>query len=413
MNVGTDSANTEGAHGVPPLLEALEGIQTESRAGAWFMELRQRACERLKDLPLPSDTDEEWRYTKPEQFDLLSLKTSRGDELACSSLPPGVTLSCGDEISASDRAVIWSALDIDKESSSVSLLQLACVGTVAVLRVGPDIVVDQPIAISRQFSGDGALSSLLFIIVERGAKASFVEDLGHELPDHLFPRVEILVRDNASASFCSLQALRGTARALMRHRVHLQRDARAHLVHMNTGAAVARTDLDCLLDEPGASAELFSVSLADSTRHIDLHANQLHNAPHCRSELYSKSAVKDTARSVYYGYIKVQEGAQKTDAYQTSRNLVLSKTGRADAIPNLEIKANDVKCSHGASVGHVSGEELFYLRSRGLPLEAAEELLVEGFFSDLISRIQVPGVADRVYSYVMDRLRYGERGSDA
>jgi Fe-S cluster assembly protein SufD len=130
----------------------------------------------------------------------------------------------------------------------------------------------------------------------------------------------------------------------------------------------------------------------------------LHLAPHCRSDLFTKGVIKDSARSVYYGYIRVAEGAQRTDAYQTNRNLLLSPSACADSIPNLEIKANDVRCSHGASVSSVSAEDMFYLMARGLSRNSAEELLVEGFLSELLTRVKHPVLHGWLSALVTEQL---------
>ncbi|RIL10198.1 MAG: Fe-S cluster assembly protein SufD [Proteobacteria bacterium] len=201
-----------------------------------------------------------------------------------------------------------------------------------------------------------------------------------------------------------MQRLGPASTYLARHRFHLLRDSSLNSFHLCLGGKTARLDLDCKLYQEGASADLHSLYLVDKRRHADIHTTQMHLAPNCRSDLYCKGVLKDQARSVYYGFIKVAEGAQKTDAYQTNRNLVLSHEARADTIPNLEIKANDVKCSHGASVGQVSQDELFYLMTRGLSRDRAERLLVEGFFEDLLSRLKDQALHDLVSQMILKRL---------
>ena len=130
-------------------------------------------------------------------------------------------------------------------------------------------------------------------------------------------------------------------------------------------------------------------SSRDGDQFFDHHTWQLHESPYATSDLEFKGALKGNARSVYSGLIKVSEGAQKTDAYQQNRNLVLSRTARADSIPNLEIAANDVRCTHGATVSQVEEEHIFYLQARGIPRTEAQKLIVEGFFRPVIDRIPV------------------------
>jgi Fe-S cluster assembly protein SufD len=175
-------------------------------------------------------------------------------------------------------------------------------------------------------------------------------------------------------------------------------------MHLAIGAKLSRVDIDLKMYEPGASVDLVGAYLVDGKRHADLHPTQFHLAPHCRSDLFTKGVIKDSARSVYYGYIRVAEGAQRTDAYQTNRNLLLSPSARADSIPNLEIKANDVRCSHGASVSSVSAEDMFYLMARGLSRNSAEELLVEGFLSELLTRVKHPVLHGWLSALVTEQL---------
>jgi len=138
-----------------------------------------------------------------------------------------------------------------------------------------------------------------------------------------------------------------------------------------------------------ALAEMLGIFFADGDQFFDHHTWQLHESPYATSDLEFKGALKDSARSVYSGLIKVSEGAQKTDAYQQNRNLVLSRQARADSIPNLEIGANDVRCTHGATVSQVVPEHIFYLQARGIPYTEAQKLIVEGFFRPVIDRIPV------------------------
>ncbi len=134
---------------------------------------------------------------------------------------------------------------------------------------------------------------------------------------------------------------------------------------------------------------MLGIYFGDGDQFFDHHTWQLHESPYATSDLEFKGALKDNARSVYSGLIKVYEGAQKTDAYQQNRNLVLSREARADSIPNLEIGANDVRCTHGATISQVVPEHVFYLQARGIPRTEAQKLIVEGFFRPVIDRIPV------------------------
>jgi Fe-S cluster assembly protein SufD len=139
-------------------------------------------------------------------------------------------------------------------------------------------------------------------------------------------------------------------------------------------------------------------------QHLDHHTNQLHRAPHGTSDLLLKGALKDRARSVYQGYVKVYVGAQKTNAYQANRNLMLSKLARADSIPGLEIEADDVRCTHGATTGQIPDEYEFYLMARGIAQSNAERMIVQGFFEEVLNRIPVEGVRNKLETEIARKL---------
>lgn len=397
---------------VPLSLGELSALHGRSGLGAWFLAIRQCAFDRLGEVPFPTESHELWRYTSPDLFDFDSVPAAVGSPVSLVDYESGepypgadVSVTSGASISSDDQLLVASLLGTGEETSAPALLQLACVGSVTVVRVARNAVVERPILLRHDLSGGGVIGSLVVVVAEPGSQATFVEDLSDSFEGFLLPRVELVVRDNASLSFSSLQRLERKGKLFATHRAHLSRDSRTHLFHLGLGAGVSRIDLDCRLLEPGASADMDSLLLGDGERHVDLHGTQEHLAPNCRSDLFCKAALRGRARSVYYGYIKVADGAQKTDAYQTNRNLVLSPEARADSIPNLEIKANDVKCSHGSSVGQVSQDELFYLRSRGLTTAQAEKLLVEGFFADVLAKAPFRALGERMYDLVMERLK--------
>jgi Fe-S cluster assembly protein SufD len=144
---------------------------------------------------------------------------------------------------------------------------------------------------------------------------------------------------------------------------------------------------------------------ADGEQHLDHDTQQNHNAPHATSDFLFKGALKDNSRSVWQGMIYVAPGAQKTDGYQANRNLVLSKAARADSIPGLEILADDVRCTHGATVGQMEEEHIFYLMSRGMPRPEAERMVIDGFFDPIMQRIPFEGVRQRLKKSIEAKTR--------
>lgn len=341
---------------------------------------------------LPEQTGEMWRYTSFEKFPYEKLKKGTPAPIVVSG--KGFEKA---EIKGFEKFLI------DKDSVS-EFVQAYSTNT-EIIRIKKDTILTEPIRINYNFPADGSATAPSFIaIVEEGATVTFIENLDSKTAATVFSRVEIIAGKGSNVRFVSLQDLSRDSIYHARHRFHGHRDSVGEVVHVVCGSAVSRLDLDAKMLEPGCSWDLISVAIADGERNTNIYTSQEHCAPHCRSDLYCKAVASDSARSVYYGYIRVAEGAQKTDAYQTNRNLLLSKNARVDSVPNLEIKANDVKCSHGSSTGQVGAEEMFYLLSRGLTKDQAERLLVEGFLTDLIGRIKDKNARAEVEELVMARF---------
>jgi Fe-S cluster assembly protein SufD len=199
--------------------------------------------------------------------------------------------------------------------------------------------------------------------------------------------VELIVGNGAKLRYVQLQDWGRHVWNFMTERAILGRDATLNSLHVTLGSQFTKNSIGSHLRGENSLAEMLGIFFADGDQFFDHHTWQLHESPYATSDLEFKGALKDSARSVYSGLIKVSEGAQKTDAYQQNRNLVLSRNARADSIPNLEIGANDVRCTHGATVSQVVPEHVFYLQARGIPYTEAQKLIVEGFFRPVIDRI--------------------------
>ena len=183
-------------------------------------------------------------------------------------------------------------------------------------------------------------------------------------------------------------------------RAHLDRDASLASLVVSLGAGLVKVDVESQLRGPGATSEMLGLYFGTGTQHIDFHTLQEHRAPHTTSDLLYRGAVKDTARAVFAGLIRVDPGAQKTNAFQANRNLILSEGARSDSIPKLEILANDLRCTHGSATSRLNEEHIFYLMSRGLSRRQATFMIVEGFFADVFDRIPI----DRLRTYLQARI---------
>jgi Fe-S cluster assembly protein SufD len=204
--------------------------------------------------------------------------------------------------------------------------------------------------------------------------------------------VVFVVGDGAHVRYVSIQEWGSGVTHLGVQRASVGRDADFRSLAIGFGASLARAEAETVLQEPGGFSEMLGIFFADEEQHFDHRSTQDHVAPHCSSDLLYKGALRDESRAVFSGWVFVRPDAQKTDAMQTSRNVVLSEQAKAHAIPNLEIEANDVRCGHAASVGPVDEEAVFYLQSRGIPREEAERLIVTGFFQEVLDRVKLEEV---------------------
>jgi Fe-S cluster assembly protein SufD len=255
-------------------------------------------------------------------------------------------------------------------------------------------------------SGPGGLAAVLprtLVVVEDGASLVFTDEYasGPLAGARLSSAVsEVILGDGASIQYLVLQQWPRDMTHVATHRLHLGRDARAELVVAATGASVSKVYMEVAMLGEGGSARISGLVIGDGTQHFDYQSLQDHLAPRCESDLLVKGALRDEAVSVYSGLIKIRKDAQHSNAYQANRNLLLSSKARADSIPRLEIEANDVRCTHGATMGQVDADQLFYLQSRGFSAQEAQDMLVHGFFQPVIDRIALPRVRDQIHEAI-------------
>jgi Fe-S cluster assembly protein SufD len=246
------------------------------------------------------------------------------------------------------------------------------------------------------------------VVLEAGSRATFVESVASDerhtngFADDVS---ELIVRDGANLRHIHLQEWGLGVQNISLQRLVAGRDSTTNWLTVTLGGQLSRAEVQAVLNGQGASAEMLGIFFGEGRQHLDHHTMQIHNVPNTTSDLLFKGTLNDTARSVFSGLIQVAPGAQKTDAYQLNRNLLLSDKARADSIPNLEIQANDVRCTHGASVGPVNPEHLFYLMARGLSRADATRMIVEGFFEPVVMRIPLASVRERLWRSIEHKMR--------
>ena len=270
-----------------------------------------------------------------------------------------------------------------------------------------DVVVELPLRAATWAGPHASSFTHTLVVVERGAKVTFVEEFtSDDRGDQAIHNgvVELIVRENAQLDYVNVQDWDRKAFNFTTERAIVDRDATLHWVVGGIGSRLTKSFIDASLVGPGSTAVMSGVFFGDGRQHLDYDTQQNHMAPHTTSDLLYKGALRDRARSVWQGMIKVLPNAQQTDGYQANRNLILSKTARADSIPGLEIEADDVRCTHGATVSQLDPDEVFYVRSRGLPYKEAERLIVQGFFAPVIERIPLPDVRERLTAEIVRKI---------
>jgi Fe-S cluster assembly protein SufD len=261
-----------------------------------------------------------------------------------------------------------------------------------------------PIRLFQWIDAAGTLAApRTVVILGKNAKAVVVEELLSASAEGIAFHcggTEVFVGEGAHLTFGTLQDWGRNVVHYSNQRARMERDAELQWIQTLLGARTVKTNSYFDLAGPGAKAYVHGFMFGDHDQHFHLHTLQRHQKDHGTSDLLIKGCLKDTARSVYQGLIQVSEGAQRTDAYQANRNLLLSDTARADSIPGLEILANDVRCTHGATIGHVDDEQMYYLMARGLHRATAQRLIVEGFFAPVLDRIPLENVREQLRAVI-------------
>jgi Fe-S cluster assembly protein SufD len=388
-------------------------------------ERRERAGELAKTLELPQFKGRPgWEFTDLSELELdrYEPRTANGataeplfDLPEDGELPEGVIVSTIEQAAEEHPDLIERHLGsiVTDDSDLFKVRNDAAVRDGSFVYVPRGVVVDAPIVLTAVQSAAGTeLARHTLVVLDEGAQAevweqqlSATDDL-----DAVFNTVvELSVGDNAHLRFVWGQSLSEKSWIFGTHRAEVGRDAALDWVALGFGSARGRVRMETRLNGEGAEARVTGAYASRGRQHIDFDTTQEHAAPNTTSDLAFRGVLGGRSSAVWKGNIIVDPGAQKTDAFQESRNLLISKRAHADAIPGLEIQANDVRCTHAAAVAQVDAEQLFYLRSHGLPESVAKRLVIEGFLSALVERFeqgpvreQLAGVLERRLSAVLD-----------
>jgi Fe-S cluster assembly protein SufD len=249
-----------------------------------------------------------------------------------------------------------------------------------------------------------ALNWRVLVVLEEGAEAEVWEQYLSTAPGLVTTVVELVVGDNARLRFVSAQELDESSYVFGTQRARVARDGKLDWVVLGFGSGNGKVFQNTILDGEGAEGKVTGAYAMRGRQHLDFDTTQEHAAANCNSDLAFRGILSGRSSAVWRGMIKVDPGAQQTDAFQESRNLLLSKKAHADAIPGLEILADDVRCTHAAAIAQIDPEQLFYLRARGLSEEVASRLVVEGFLAELVERFEAGPMRDALATALERRL---------
>lgn len=426
--------------------DMVPSLSLEWSGPAYIKDYRAMAWENFVRLPMPTLKDEAWRRTDlrglrpgsyrlpngyhgtvdikvPEELMLPLVGDQHGGQLilqpdkADLNIDPALTengVIFTDLITAEKKypdqlaKILGQIVSSDEGRFAALAASLSRSGVFIYVPRG--VQINDPLHSILWCSGVGlAYLSHILVWLEEGSSLTFVHEAAS--PRHVNGQamhagiVELHVGNGANLRFVELQSWGENVWNFTHERARVGKDANLDWIFGALGSQVTKNFSDLDLVGEGASGRMSGFYFTDGEQHLDHDTQQNHMAPHTTSDLLFKGALKDHSRSVWQGMIYVAPGAQRTDGYQANRNLVLSAQARADSIPGLEILADDVRCTHGATVGKIDPEPIFYLRSRGIPYPEAEQLIVEGFFDPIMQRIPFEGVRTRFQKAIVDKLK--------
>lgn len=410
----------------------------------YFRTRQQASWDAFHELPYPVRTDEEWRFADVKavriEGSVRSGAVSDAEQSALLARSTGLESTSGQMVFANDRllarhfhgdslrakGVIWLPLEeaiaghrelIERHfmredtvlgSKKFAALHASQVRAGMFLYVPKGVEVAFPVETFHWLSGaQASVFPHTLVIAEDNAKVTVVD---HFASSTGAPGLAIGVNDfhvgsGARVTYVAVQNWSRQVTAFHLNNTVVHRDATALALRLNLGGALVRDEAVSHLRGPGGRSDMLSVSAVEGEQVVDQRTLQIHEQPNTASDLLYKNALNDTAQTIFTGLIRVDEGAHKTDAYQKVRNLLLSEEAEANSAPGLEIEADDVRCTHGATSGALEGEELFYLESRGIPRRMAQQLITFGFLSEVFERLPDATVRD-----LLDERLHGKLG---
>jgi Fe-S cluster assembly protein SufD len=375
---------------------------------AWLSERRQRGASLAQELPLPDQKAKGWEFTDLSTLDLASYEEA--DAAPVVSGAEGATVVSLSEALTSHGDLLRERLGslVPVEGDPFVARNEAEWRDGVLVYVPSGIRVSEPIQIEVPVDSSGAaIDWRTLVVLEDGAEAEVWEHWSSPADDVdavLNSVVELAVGQDATLRYVNTQDISEQAWIFATQRAQVDRDGRLDWAALGFGSGRGKVRMETKLAGPGSEARVTGGYAGGAGQHLDYDTTQEHAAPNTNSDLAFRGVLAAGATAVWRGMIKVDPGAQQTDAFQESRNLLLSPEAHADAIPGLEILADDVRCTHAAAIAQVDRDQLFYLTSRGLGDETAKALIIEGFLESLVERLAEGPVRDSISEALETRL---------
>ena len=389
----------------------MASVKTTVTEPDWLTERRRKGASLASELRLPDSKQKGWEFTDLEGLDLEAYEPALGTV----NLEDGGAVEAGAFVLPLDAALDEHADLLGEHLGSLVSIEDPFVArndagweSGVLVYVPSGVRVTEPIEISAvQAAAGSTLHWRTLIVLEEGAEAEVWESYASEddeLDSILNSVVELRVGDAAKLRYVCKQEISEASWIFATQRAEVGRDGSLDWTALGFGSARGKVRMETKLAGPGSEARVTGAYAGRGTQHLDFDTTQEHAAPNTFSDLAFRGVLADRGTAVWRGMIRVDPGAQQTDAFQESRNLLLSTKAHADAIPGLEIEANDVRCTHAAAVAQIDREQLYYLRARGLDEETARSLIIEAFLEALVERLGEGRLRDEVSEALERRL---------
>lgn len=433
-------------------LSQFERLEKTVGGQAWLRPIRKAAISRFVDLGFPSTRHEEWRFTnvapiakgafepanteradvRPEQIEALSFGDANAallvfvngryvSELSrTDSVPDGVQIcSLGAALEAGGQVVQRHlARYADYDDQAFTALNTALMEDGAFVHIPRGTIVEAPIHLLFVAATNGkklASHPRNLIVVDANSQVTIVESYVGLSDDEYFTNTvtEVVAGENAVVDHYKIERESDEAFHIATLHLHQHRSSNVTSHTVSIGGALVRNNINTVLDGEGCECTLNGLYTVTGTQHVDNHLNVDHAKPHCNSREFFKGICDGKGRGIFSGRIIVRKDAQKTDAKQSNMSLLLSKDAQVESKPQLEIFADDVKCTHGATIGQVNGDAIFYLRTRGISESAARNLLVYAFAREILDRIRIETLRAQLEGLLVARLPQGQLAWEA